>query len=91
MYRGPNGLKCAIGCLIPDKKYLKRWDKQDKRIEPYKVRDEIFDVLDLFACENILRDLQVLHDVEDVCDWPAGLVELALEYDLHPGAAEITR
>lgn len=27
MYRGPNGLKCAIGCLIPDEKYRKSIEK----------------------------------------------------------------
>ena len=26
VYRGPNGLKCAIGCLIPDKIYNKKMD-----------------------------------------------------------------
>lgn len=27
MYRGPNGTKCAIGCLIPDDKYDPKWER----------------------------------------------------------------
>ena len=59
LYRGPNGTKCAAGCLIPDDEYNESFE--NKTID--SIKDEI-PSFDEFSTEDILmiKDLQNLHD-----------------------------
>lgn len=58
LYRGPKGLKCAVGQLIPDNVYDWHWDTNDGiASNTLKV---IADTIN--APINILRSMQVLHD-----------------------------
>lgn len=40
LYRGPNGTKCAVGCIIPDDEYQESWEGMsvswiiDSRLSP---------------------------------------------------------
>jgi hypothetical protein len=75
MYRTAEGLKCAVGCLIPDYEY-------DRRIE-YKIVENLcdggikeFTFLKDFD-KNFLRRLQVIHDNVDVKDWEKELKAFA--------------
>lgn len=68
MYRDLEGRKCAIGVLIPDDVYVGGMEDLDilslsKRYPELCVRLKNIDIL-------FLRDLQGVHDVELVEDWP---------------------
>jgi hypothetical protein len=82
LYRSPDGLKCAVGCLIPDELY-------DKEIEGAAVGGCNAPILE---CANILReillesgipdekgiwemleDLQKIHDNANVDRWERAL------------------
>jgi len=71
LYRGPNGLQCAIGCLIPDELYKDWFDEQGYVDMTIGAAAGISsDDLDL------ARRLQTIHDEEDVKQWPAKLEEV---------------
>jgi len=75
MYRTGEGLKCAVGCLIPD-------DVYDPKIE-YKTVNNLCDgMVGSFTFlkdfdKNFLRRLQVIHDNVDVKDWEKELKAFA--------------
>ena len=64
-YRGDNGTKCAIGCLIPDKLY-------DQKIEGITIKEcnpLLFDILTQSGIDcsdskvfQLLKQLQDIHD-----------------------------
>ena len=85
-YRGENGLRCAVGCLIDDAHY-------SEALEGYSV--ELGDVLRAVKSSlglglqplaprtaDLLGDLQLLHDRTPPEKWREGLKELARQYDL---------
>ena len=61
MYRGPRGLKCAVGHLIEDDEYKKSWD----RASPAGVH-QLEDLRSLMESKghdiDLLRSLQIAHD-----------------------------
>ena len=79
MYRGPNGLKCAVGCLIADEEYSEKFEgvtishllQHNTALSKYKIH------------RLLLKDLQCIHDTYDVNKWPSELAECALKYDLN--------
>lgn len=82
VYRTKNGLKCFIGCLIPDDKY-----------EPFMEGITISSILILDAIgipnnqrtkQNLsfLRQLQIIHDGCPVDKWEEELQSFAKQYDL---------
>lgn len=73
LYRGPNGLKCAVGALIPDDEY-KAW--HDNASLSDVARETSLSLLSL----HMLRDLQALHDHEPIHKWALGLERLELKY-----------
>lgn len=79
LYRGPNGLKCAIGCLIPDDLYQKDMDNGNLGLNSVllTIGNNGYPIHDFPYGE-----LQGIHDqLEPEC-WPRALAELADEYDL---------
>lgn len=63
VYRGPNGLKCAIGCLIPDELYDPSMDLgQSTAIESilsrYEALNKHFEGISI----GLLSNLQTAHD-----------------------------
>ncbi len=88
-YRGQDGLKCAIGCLIPDEDYEPRFEGQgvDDILEgtncewapnwyiqsPADVREEML---------RMLGELQCAHDNVPVDMWPAELGRMAHRWNL---------
>ncbi len=73
MYRGPEGTKCAAGCLIPDQLY-------DKSLEGIPVGN-FNKVGELIKSQGhnvtFVRELQLIHDEYDVVKWPVQFKELA--------------
>lgn len=82
LYRSPEGLKCAVGALIPDSLYKEEFDDQGYEngldIEGMIIDYDLFDK----KYENFLKKLQNIHDNCNVEQWRAELSDLADEYDL---------
>lgn len=81
-YRGPGGMSCAVGCLIPDSIY-----KPD--IESTFADDLPGNVLWAIGARTkddatFLRRLQQIHDIHRVEDWPDRLYNFAVENGLRP-------
>ena len=74
MYRAPDGKKCAVGCLIPDKLYDPRMEKKG-----VSVLLENFPNLPKYFEENLelLKDLQDIHDDVEPRLWREALIKLA--------------
>lgn len=75
LYRGPRGLKCAAGHLIPDAFYDPDMEGRGVAKIPY--------FLDWSKEARQLVDrLQVIHDNHAVCDWEMSFAELAEDFGL---------
>lgn len=65
------GLQCAVGCLIPDEDYR-------IELEQYLVRELVAEVPCLRGLDaQFLRDMQLIHDKENVENWPRMLRQYA--------------
>lgn len=77
LYRGPRGLKCAIGCLIPDTNYTPALESRlagdTKIIEAAGLNPNN---VQLAVC------LQRVHDSLHVSRWEKRLNEIAKEFQL---------
>lgn len=89
LYRGPNGLKCAIGALIDDARY------DAERLEDLSIRSQYVQVavaksqgFNLVDCDwdwegwKILRAVQNIHDTHLPDEWKDKLTALAEQYNL---------
>lgn len=84
LYRGPNGLKCAVGCLIKDEFYNIHIENYSSDAEcVIKALGQSGIIIDDEITE-ILYDLQDIHDTCLVNNWHKLLYLLALDYDLSP-------
>lgn len=92
-YRGHDGLKCAVGCLIPDDKY--RPDMEGYTV--YTLVSRFPDVLGFYTGDSelsLLTCLQRIHDNTRVRVltsgeirriWKQRLTDLANDYNLNTG------
>jgi hypothetical protein len=89
-YRGADGTRCAVGCLIPDEHY-------DAGIEDYRVFAEpvanalmaagVVKEVSLRHHDDrfrLLGELQWLHDQRSVEEWPDALRAVSTNYGLSP-------
>jgi hypothetical protein len=83
LYRNPNGLKCAIGCLIADEVY--RPELEDKDV----LEKDVLDAIQCSLSERVtkedlylLMDLQMIHDVYEPLEWRKELEACAKDYKL---------
>lgn len=87
-YRGLDGKKCAIGCLIPDSKYepsMEGFHATNPRILWYlSEEDEPESISGTDVC--FLGELQGIHDNLKPCEWWFGLDRLVSVYGLNPKA-----
>lgn len=76
-YRGPNGLKCAIGCLIPDEKYIPAMEglSSNHVIIQGNLSNFLGDI-------KLLKKLQFIHDQHEPVEWRSLLETLANDYNL---------
>ena len=65
-YRTPDGLKCAVGCMIPDALYLPEMDKNAKDsnlgLSAEELIEEFSEMEPLRPHMDLLMDLQSVHD-----------------------------
>jgi hypothetical protein len=64
LYRGPNGLMCAVGCLIPDDQYDPNMENNpiDVLLNTDLLQGDLRKTLTRF--KSLLNKLQILHDDE---------------------------
>jgi len=79
-YRSPEGLKCALGALIPDEKYDQKLEGQSA----YSV--EVLKAIGLGKTsredKDFLRKLQEIHDHSEPDEWAWRLRMFAERYNL---------
>ena len=86
MYRTPEGLRCAAGCLIPDDKY--RPDMEgvlwgSSRINPLNGnRDSTEIIASEIGHRELVGQLQMIHDEVTVEDWRSAIDGIAAAYEL---------
>jgi hypothetical protein len=80
LYRGPDGLKCAIGALIPDELYQPEMEGllADEIVKRYPTLASLFSP----DSPSLLNSLQHMHDFWRLSDWEEGFAEIATEYRL---------
>lgn len=87
LYRGPNGLKCAIGHSIPDELYSASMEnvaflhiiRPEARFKGSKELRKLF----ANVSDNLIRELQSIHDTVEVHRWKFHLDNLAVRYKLN--------
>jgi len=81
-YRGPGGLKCAIGCLIDDACYTIRMEGKIVLDRSVRASLKSSGVVANKSDMDLLHRLQMVHDHLCVVDWEEGLCDLANEFKL---------
>ena len=85
MYRHPDGLKCAIGVLIPDDAYTP--DMEGHNVTAMTLYPDLWDRFPEVLKEipvSLLSALQSVHDDYDVHQWPSALARVAKTHNLNP-------
>jgi hypothetical protein len=83
LYRGPNGLRCAVGVVIDDNWYST--DLEGKGAYNPKITSLLRNNLKFtFNQVTILKRLQIIHDERQVKNWPFELKKAALDFNLNP-------
>lgn len=97
MYRGTEGRKCAVGCLIPDEVYEERFEKleiggtfpRESWHTPELFKQRTADQADLNHLVSMihedlgfLRELQKVHDRDGVVEWYTSLKNIAEDHSL---------
>lgn len=76
-YRGANGMKCAIGVLIPDHLYNEGLENVPADCLP------VLGILEKLGHDILLCSaLQAVHDANNPVNWRAGLREVARRHGL---------
>jgi hypothetical protein len=77
LYRGPDGTKCAAGSLIPDALYTPDIEGQTWPVPSLR------DVLPFTRAQNeLIRELQWVHDGKDCQDWATELMCVLMRHGL---------
>lgn len=78
LYRSPDGLKCAAGCLIGDDEYFPEFEYRTWE-HLCKCEHEQFPLIHM----ELISELQDIHDDFEVIDWKGKLIELTNKFDLN--------
>jgi cyclopropane fatty-acyl-phospholipid synthase-like methyltransferase len=81
-YFSPTGLKCAIGCLIPDAVYKAQ---MEEKTLPLMLAYNLLptDLQEEFRHhENLLVELQFIHDQREIKNWERYLAACAARFNL---------
>lgn len=75
-YYGPDGLMCAVGCLIPEDEYRCSFEGNAVGV----IQDKVPSIYSLNT--GLLSDMQETHDYVDIEDWEESFSDIAKEYNL---------
>lgn len=80
LYRGPDGLKCAVGALIPDNIYSRHFEGLDihDAATQYPAIRKLFEGMDY----TLLGAVQFTHDTYPVDKWEEAFRNLAQRFGL---------
>lgn len=80
VYRGPNGMKCAVGCLIPDDVYKPEMECGGVGVLFMNFPETAKEI----GKDNIhlLRHLQTIHDQYSPLRWETAFLSVSDEYNL---------
>ena len=80
LYRGPHGLKCAVGHLIPDEMYMEEMEDvvASHLPERYSEIEELFDDCSM----DLIDALQEIHDECHPKKWEEEWKTVAQDYNL---------
>lgn len=81
-YRGDNGRKCAIGCLIPDELYQVGMEGLGVYGLVAKFPQEVAAIFGVTPDVRFLHDLQLIHDCCEPFKWAGQLQAFASENGL---------
>lgn len=84
-YRNPEGLRCAVGCLIEDDEYTSEMEGEVPR---EREKAKYMDPVTKWALRHglntaLLRALQTVHDRYSVSNWSQHLVSVAKRFGLN--------
>jgi hypothetical protein len=82
LYRGPDGLKCAAGVLIPDEDYTPKME--GKPVSELAYFRQGFDAV----CVDLIFTMQICHDHQEPEAWLKRLDETATSRDLSPAVLD---
>lgn len=77
LYRGADGRKCAVGCLIPDELYTPA--VEGEAVDGPYMKDLLREI---GVRQDLALGLQQVHDRFPVCRWEWALERLAVRYGL---------
>lgn len=80
-YRGLNGLKCAVGCLISDEEYDPKMENNNLKYLMQNFPTLFISSLDR-QCKNLMRRMQLIHDATSPEMWENSFQEVAQIFDL---------
>jgi hypothetical protein len=83
-YRGPDDLKCAVGCLIPDEAYHDYFENNSvyQLFNQGKLVFKIIDMDDDEEATRLLDQLQWIHDAHKPAEWEKILDEFKFEWSV---------
>jgi hypothetical protein len=84
-YRGENGMKCAVGCLIDDKEYSPDLENLNSYASPVQYaisRSGYLSENDDRGVALVYGALQCVHDTKEPKDWEKELKRVAKAYKL---------
>jgi len=81
-YRGPDGLMCAVGCLIPDALYSPSLESRVATSAALQPALRAAGLLDEPGALHLLSDLQAVHDKSPASFWPDELAQVAAAHRL---------
>ena len=76
LYKGPNGLSCAAGCLIADDEYSPEWEGLHWSEVAHRYTGKA-------AHMELISQLQEAHDFYPVIDWAKKLKQVADKFNLN--------
>ena len=90
LYRSPDGLKCAIGCLISDEDYLPEMDDEDSPLSVNGLISTLYKFHSIPSIQKLntldnefLNELQTMHDFTPTTDWKNELLKISKSYNLN--------
>lgn len=88
LYRGPENLSCAVGCLILEENY--HVSLEGEGVDSLEVQNALIasGVENTDGTISLLRRLQDMHDCNSVREWPFCLEQIASDFDLTPYPTE---
>jgi len=86
LYRTEDGLKCAVGCLIPDNEYSRMMENRSHLNVDSPTLQKIIDQ----GNYELLISLQRVHDALNAQEWEQGFQRVATRFGLKYLAPEAT-